>query len=37
MKVIHEGRLGGVSVASNPQKRDRERDPHMYYIADHHW
>ena len=31
MKVIHEWRLGRVSVASNPQKRDRERDPHVLY------
>lgn len=25
MKVMHEGRLEGVSVASNSQKRDREK------------
>lgn len=26
MKVMHEGRLEGVSAASNPQKGDRERE-----------
>lgn len=25
MKVMHEGRLDGVSVARNPQRREKER------------
>ncbi len=25
-KVMHEGRLEGVSAVSNPQKRDREKE-----------
>lgn len=42
MKVMHEGRLAGVSVASNPQEgvggreREGERRPHVYCRL-HHW